>query len=133
MPFEIHWEPRGACKRFHGFVTMDDLLHSVHCVEGDCRFDDVRYVINDFLAIEGHDVSETQVRMLAAIDNGAAHTNPNIRIAVVTDRDEVRMLARVYAAPPLGPYPTAVFSSMDEARRWVHAPGRPVHPRMRLP
>ncbi|CAG0950374.1 hypothetical protein RHDC4_00041 [Rhodocyclaceae bacterium] len=126
MPFEIQWEPRGAYKRFHGFVAMDDLIQAAQRVEGDPRFDDIRYVINDFLAIEGHGVTDIQVRMLAAMDSGAAFTNPNIRIAVVTDRDEVRALVGIYTAPPLNAYPTETFSTLAQARDWLSRPGDPL-------
>lgn len=119
MPFEIQWESRGAYKRFHGFITMDDLIQAAQRIEGDPRFDDMRYVINDFLAIAGHAVTDTQVRMLAAMDVGAAYTNPNIRIAVVTDRDEVRALTRAYTAPPLNAYPTRIFATLNGAREWL--------------
>lgn len=121
MPFEVQWEPRGAYKRFHGFVSGDDILEAIKEITADSRFDELRYVINDFLGVERYSVSEIQVQLAAANDYGASITNPNIRIVIVTKDEDVKRLAQLYAAPPLQPYPTEVFESVAEARNWIQS------------
>lgn len=119
MPFEIEWEPRGLRTRFHGLVSGADILRHSTAIDNDPRFDSLRYVIADFLEADLHSISETDVMLVSANDYGAAHTNPNIRVAIVTTDERVRSLARLYAAPPLEPYPTEVFRSVVEARDWI--------------
>lgn len=117
--YEILWEPRGTVKRFYGHVTDAQLMQSVIDIEGDHRFDTLRYVINDFLEVASFDVSAANVRIIAAIDAAAALTNPNIKVAIVATDAQVHALAEVYASAPTKPYPTAVFATTAAARNWV--------------
>jgi hypothetical protein len=119
VAFEIVWEARGACKRFFGHVSDDDLMESVADIEGDPRFDDLRYVINDFLGVASFAITEENVLAISAIDAAAAISNPNIKIAVVATDLQVQALAKVYATSPWNAYPTAVFSNIEEARAWL--------------
>lgn len=121
MAFEIAWEPRGVCKRFFGYVTDEELLQGLIKVESDHRFDTLRFVINDFLGVEGFAVTEDSVSLLAAIDKAAALSNPNIVIAVVATDAQVQALARLYAGSPMNVYPTEIFPGVAEARSWISA------------
>lgn len=122
MAFEIVWEIRGAYKRFRGHVTDEELLQSSILVEGDSRFDSLRYVINDFLAVESYSVSEAKVRIVSAIDAAAALSNPHIRIAIVATDQQIHALAELYVASPLNAYPTQIFGDIEDARAWLAVP-----------
>lgn len=119
MSYEIIWEPRGAVKRFFGRVTSHDMLQSVVDTESDARFDDLRYVINDFLDIEELDLANIDIQEIAAIDGAAAKSNPRITIAVVTIHDEIVALTNQYAGSPFNAYPIKAFSTSAEARSWL--------------
>ncbi len=119
MAFELVWEPRGVYKRFYGYVTDTELMDSVVTIESDARFDGLRFVINDFLGVEGFAVSEDNILTISAIDNAASRTNPNIKIAVVATDQRVHDLANIYADSPLNAYPTAIFPTPDAARTWL--------------
>ncbi len=119
MAYEIVWESRGAYKRYFGHVTDEELMQSLIKIESDPRFDDIRYVINDFLEVEGFAVSEDSVRVLSALDNAAASSNPNIRIAIVATDLQIQALAELYAGSPLNVYPTDIFLNSGAARAWL--------------
>lgn len=119
MAFEIVWEDRGASKRFFGHVTDEELMQSVVEVEGDPRFDELRYVINDFLGVDSFAVSAANVHTISAIDGAAALTNPNIRIAIVATDAQILALAKLYAASPWNVYPTGIFPDSATARAWL--------------
>ena len=119
--YELHWGERGVVKRYVGTVTAHDVIQSAVDVERDSRFDDLRYVINDFLEIVDVAVTGLEIERLAAIDKGAFETNPKIRIAIVTDRDDVVGLAREYADSPVHVYPTRIFSTLRSAKEWLGA------------
>lgn len=120
MAYVIHWETLGVYRKYHGHVGGDELLASIQRIEADGRFDHIRYVINDFLAVAGHDVSAVQLRLIAAIDQAATLSNPNIRVAIVATDAPILALAQHYvaAAPP---YPTEIFPSVAAARAWIAA------------
>lgn len=119
MGFEIVWEARGACKRFFGHVSDDELMDAVADIEGDARFDELRYVINDFLQVDSFGVTEETVLAISAIDAAAALSNPHIKIAVVATDSQIQTLAELYAASPWNAYPTEIFSTIEAARAWL--------------
>lgn len=122
MGYEIIWESgggqSGAYKRFFGHLSEQEFLDATLAIESDPRFDSMQFAINDFLGVSSFAVSEKSVRMLSAIDNGAALTNPNIRIAVVTTNPQVEALAHIYATA-YRPFPVAVFPDLDAAHDWI--------------
>lgn len=121
MGYAIIWEPpAGVIKRYYGEVTGDELLESVLQTEGDLRFDVYRYVINDFTDCTALSVSEDVLEEIAAIDKAAYHLNPRIGIAIVATHPQTVAAAEAYVNSPLRLYPTQIFSSMEEARRWLN-------------
>lgn len=119
MPFETTWERHGAYKKFHGHVPAEELVRSVTDIHGDARFDDLRYVINDFLDVASFTVTEDTVRYIAAIDSAAARSNPNIQVALVASDVQMQALADHYIVSPWTVFHTQLFGSVEEARAWV--------------
>ncbi len=119
MGYEIIWEPRGVVKRFFCEVTSQDMLQSVAETEGDSRFDELRFVINDFLEITGLSSSHHDVEEVAAIDSIAAITNPRIKVAIVTTSPVVKEMGEGYINSPLNHYPTKIFQTLEDARNWI--------------
>ena len=98
------------------------MLEAAGQILGDSRFDALRYVINDFLDCTEQRVSLMEIEEMAAIDGSAATYNRHIRIAVVATNPEVVEAANAYASNPFAAHPTRVFSSMNDARRWLEMP-----------
>ncbi|HEX8986882.1 MAG TPA: hypothetical protein VF816_02895 [Rhodocyclaceae bacterium] len=126
MPFEVHWEPpRGAYKKFTGHLDDEQLVRSVTALHGDPRFDDLRYVINDFLEVLSYSITDDTIMYIAALDGAAARSNPGIRVALVISEAHEKALAARYAASPLNGYPTRIFNDVQEARAWAVQPSSP--------
>lgn len=119
MPYQIHLENNGAYKQFSGHVTAEEFVNSAFEVQGDLRFDEFRYVINDFGAVSSHNVNHINVQMVAAYSKGALRTNAKIVIVVVTTDDEISLLAKKFSSPPLASYPLHIFPTLAEARLFV--------------
>jgi len=119
VSYEIIWEPRGVIKLYSALVTDNEMIQSVVDTEKDARFDELRYVINDFLGITGISMTKDSVEEISVRDRGAACTNPNIRIAVVATHPEIIALTIAYANSPLNAYPTKIFATLAEARSWL--------------
>ncbi|MDE1948446.1 MAG: hypothetical protein KGL43_01455 [Burkholderiales bacterium] len=119
MSYEIHWEPRGAVKRYSGAVDGNELIGALVAVEESAQFDELRWVINDFLAASSVTCSLDEVQTIASIDMAAALTNPTIVIAVVATNAEIVALAQQYAESPMNTYPTRIFATLAEARAWL--------------
>jgi hypothetical protein len=122
MSYEVIWEPRGAIKRFWGTVSSQDMIRSVIETEADARFDRLRYVINDFLAVSLIAFSAADVSEIATMDLGASRTNSAIKIAIVATLAELVEFGRQYADSDLNVYPTKIFATMAAARTWTAEP-----------
>ncbi len=120
MPYEMVWEARGLYRRYYGRGTDQEVLDSARLTESSERYDELRYVILDFLDVEEVTlVNPAFIREITAQDFGAALSNPCIKFAVVTRHPEIRRLAREYATHPLCSYPLQIFDTVADARAWV--------------
>jgi hypothetical protein len=122
MPFANVWEPRGVCTQFSGFVTAEEYVRSAEEICADPRFDDLRFVIKDLLAIDGHSIDRAAVEPIAAIRYGARYTNPNIYLILLTADPRLAPLAQPDSKSFLrGLYDTCAFADEAAARRWLAA------------
>ena len=120
MGYDIIWQPpNGLIKRHFGHVTSSEVLAANIQAEADHRFDSLKYVINDFSDCTGLTVLPSVNAEIAAIDNAASASNPNIRIAIVATHPELVSTGNSYANNPLTNFTTRVFSSMKEAQSWL--------------
>jgi hypothetical protein len=87
--------------------------------QADERFMDLRYVLHDFLKCTGATFSTQRTRELSAIDSAAAVSNPRIRIAVVTDREDVLAMVHAYLEAGFPGFELRVFASVPAARAWL--------------
>lgn len=121
MGYELKWEARGVIKCFFGRVDSDQVMRSVEATEADPRFDNYHYVINDFLSCTEFSLSEERLEEIAAIDGAAARLNPRIKVAVVATLPSVIEAAKQYATSPLTSYTTRIFSTLEDARKWIES------------
>jgi hypothetical protein len=122
MAFTNIWEAGGVCTRFTGFVTAEEYVRSAEEICADARFDDLRFVIKDLLAIDDHAIEHEACDPIAAIRYGARFTNPNIYIVLLTADERLVPFAHPKAGSFLhGLYETHAFASDSAARRWLAA------------
>ena len=123
MPFENIWGHRSVYKRFFGQLTVAEFMRSVDLVQGDPRFDDLAYTLNDFTHATLPPLTEADVKTFAAFGLGASYTNPKIKIAVVTQHDTTRAMALRYAAASR--FELQVFTTLAQALTWIPAKYHP--------
>ena len=122
MPYTNVWEPRGVCTQFSGFVTAEEYVRSAEDICADPRFDELRFVIKDLLAIDGHSIDREAVEPIAAIRYGARYTNPNIYLILLTADPRLAPLAQPDSKSFLrGLYDSCAFADEAAARRWLAA------------
>ena len=74
MPYDLTWEPRGVYKRCTGTLSFQEYARSQERVLGDERTDDLYYVINDLLAVEGYSITMDQVEYRAVFNRVTSTT-----------------------------------------------------------
>lgn len=120
MPYKNTWEQRGVYRVFSGKITGEEILEAVQKVEADARFDKIKYVINNFLDVTEIDVSPKDIKIIAAIDTAAALSNSDIKIAQLATDPQIAALNVLYSeAAGSSPYPTKVFHTLEDARKWI--------------
>jgi hypothetical protein len=100
-------------------VTTGEFFESIDHFQGDSRFLNARYSINDFTDVLGHNIGTRDVMRFAAFGAGAYYSNPNIKIAIVTQDKAIADLIGVYAGTGVVGFPLKIFPDLSEARLWV--------------
>ena len=120
MDYQNVWEAEGVYRKYYGTLTGKIIREAVEKVEGDPRFDRIRYVLNDYLDNTDMNVTESELKAIAAIDSIASITNKNIKIAqVTTHQDIIDLVTRYDNRLEENTYQTRVFSNLADARQWL--------------
>ena len=124
MPYRLTWERDGLYRQYHGDVTIAERRASFDAICSDPRFDNLRYVITDYLEVTTYEVTTTATAEIAALHIGPLITNPRLVIAAVAVRPDVLAAIRDFIGHGFTTNPYRVFSTLEEARRWVGVPPR---------
>jgi hypothetical protein len=119
MPYRLTWEPFGVYREYFGDVTIIERRASFDAICGDRRFDDLRYAITDYLAVQSYEVTSAATAEIAALHIGPLYTNPAIVMAAVTDRSDIIAAIEDFKRYSFTAAPYRVFRTLDEARRWI--------------
>ena len=121
MPAEIIWEKRGVRRHYSGVVTATEFLQSIFSVQSDPRFDSLAYSILDALDVTGTDVSDFDVKAVAAHSIGALNSNSTVKVALVVTDPALLAMAQIFLSPPYSSYPADILSTREEAQAWIRA------------
>lgn len=120
MAHENNWQETGLCRIYTGTVSGEEIFESNLAIHGDPRFDDARYVINDFTRMTAFEILEEDVQKIAIVDNVASISNPKVKIAIVsTDKSFLEWANRYCEAMQGSLYQCKIFSNIDDADKWV--------------
>lgn len=109
----------GACIRYWGEVTIEEVTAVVRRGQATASFTDRRYTIHDFTDIDGFHSKPRAVEGLAATDSGAALTNRRLQVLVVTTLPAIEQMVRDYHAVGVPAFPVRMFASMHATRAWL--------------
>ena len=119
MAYENIWEERGLYRVFSGFTSGKEVLDSNLALHGDPRFDKIKYVLNDFSAIEDFQVSEMDITLIANIDDVAARSKQSLKIAIIATHDPLLEWIYKYGEKMVDSvFETQLFETLAEAKKW---------------
>lgn len=121
MPYELTWEDNGVYKRFYGIVTGDEYIESIHKTHGNSKFDYLKYSILDYSDVEGHTISTTDFKRIAAYFKGAYEVNNRIVVAVIVTRKDLLEVVNRFDSLPFASYPFIIVTTLEEARDWIRS------------
>lgn len=120
MPCETRWEPHGLYRKFAGNVSSRDIFDSIKQVEGDSRFNDLRYSIFDCLEMRSEDLPDAERESLAVQLLCEAQSHPRTLIAFLTKDEYARAKIERLKGLNISPYRLEVFSTVVQARIWIN-------------
>ena len=117
---QYKWEEKGLCRQFTNKISGEEVLKMNLKLQGDSRFDDIRYVINDFTEIVDFDFSDIDIQKISVMDQAASMSNPNIKIAIVSTLEPLLVWIKLYCESMKGsPYKCEIFDHIDNAHKWA--------------
>jgi hypothetical protein len=120
MPHTLNWGDGGLFRTFTGTVTGTEIIDSNLMMHGDRRFDDIKYVVNNFSEMEDCLISEEELIILKTVDDVAALTNKDLKIAIIMTNEAFIPLARFYCeAMREAAYEADLFANLNEAHQWA--------------
>ena len=119
MPYKIVWEPAGVYRQYVGDVSIVDRRASLEIIGADRRFDDLRYAITDYLAVDRYEVTPESTAEIAALHIGPLFTNPQIIIVAVAQRQDILDYIADFKRYRFTQAPYHVFPTLPEARTWI--------------
>ena len=120
MAHQNEWEDLGLYRIFTNKVTGAEILTSNLELQGDHRFDEITYVLNDFTQIDDFDVTDIDLNKIAVMDDVAAKSNPDIKIAIVATLEPFREWAEIFVELMKDtPFACTLFDSVEDARKWI--------------
>ena len=107
-------------RKFTNHVSGKEVLNINLTIQGDPRFDDIKYVINDFTQIIDFDFSDMDIQKIMVTDNAAAKSNPNLKIALILTLEPLLEWANLYCEYMKdSPYTCAIFDNIPDAKKWI--------------
>ena len=120
MAYKNEWKEKGLHRQFTGVITGREVLKSNIYIQGDERFDDIKYVFNDFTQIEGFEISDINIAEIAAIDNVAAIHSHKLKIIILaTNKDFLEWADHYLTHMDESPFDVVIFEDMELALKSI--------------
>jgi len=120
MANSIQWEERGLQRQFTGKISGREILGSNLSLQGNEKFDQLRFIVNDFAGVTAFELTDHDIAAIASIDNVASKTNAYIRIAIIVKLESLRVWANLYIEKMQGSsFKCKIFDNSESAYRWA--------------
>lgn len=120
MSHQDKWEKDGLYRHFTGKVSGEEILDANLNIQGDVRFLDIKYVINDFTQTTEFDSTKTDVAKIVTFDNVVSISKKQLKIAIVATLDSLLPWVNLYCEKMQNaPYDVKVFDNMNDALQWA--------------
>ena len=120
MSYTNTWETGGLYRKFTDTISGDEILKSNFELHTDPKFQEIKYIINDFMEVTGHSIQASQTKVYAVTDDMISKTKGKLKIALVVTQDPLIALANSYREEMIGKlFECEIFHTIEDAREWV--------------
>ena len=120
MSYKIQWEPKGVLLDYSGSVDIDDFDNAyVELMESN-KFDELRYIINNFLDINAIEFDLDDIDKRVHFMKAMEKSNDSISFVTVSNNQDVLAFAGIIEVGLLeSSWSCELFSSIGETREWI--------------
>lgn len=120
MPHTNTWKPGGLYRKFTGEITGAEILEANFALYDDPKFQNIKYVINDFTEITDHSVETSHTEVYAKTDDLISDTKGELKVALVVNQAAHISLANNYRELMKDTsFECEIFQTVEDARNWV--------------
>ncbi|RDH86054.1 MAG: hypothetical protein DIZ80_00865 [endosymbiont of Galathealinum brachiosum] len=120
MPHKNTWETEGLYREFTGEINGDEILEANFELHSSPEFNDIKYIINDFLGVTGYSIETAHTKAYAVTDEMISFSKGKLKIALVVNQEPLIALANGYRDQMLGKlFECEIFPAIEDARKWV--------------
>ncbi|MDH5425516.1 MAG: hypothetical protein OEY29_11005 [Gammaproteobacteria bacterium] len=122
MSYQLIWNEKGATAEFKGTINLLELKEILSQFYGSPKFDEIRYLIINLLEVDKLEITDSNFRLVGAMDAAAAISNPHIKIAVITENKKVLELFESYEkGASSSSWEVKYFPNLNNANNWLLA------------
>ena len=122
MAYQITWKENAVVFTFYGELDINEVHKASGALHGDARFDELKYVIANFLEADLKKIEMTQIEEHAAIDYAASLSVPRMKVALVAQdfsSSAEKCTRYIEESKCFGsPWEILVFNSFEDAEAW---------------
>jgi hypothetical protein len=122
MAYQITWKRNAVVFNFFCELNIHEINKASGTLHGDARFDELKYVIADFLEADLKKIEMTQIEEPAAIDYAASMSVPRMKVALIAQdfsSSAEKCTRYIEESKRFGsPWEIRVFNSLEDADAW---------------
>jgi len=120
MPYTNTWEAEGLYRKFIGRISGHEILESNFELHIDPNFQQIKYIINDFIHVTEHSIQANHTKIYASTDEIIAETKGKLKVALVVTQNSLIALANNYREEMIDKkFECEIFQTVENARKWV--------------
>ena len=119
MAHRLMWKGNKACFIFSGVLDWNALNAADSQLYGHPNFDKVYCSVYDLSGVESINLNEEDLLVTSTLDKGASRWNKKLRLAIITNNDEMRRYAEQYVdLMQDSSWTIMIFNTRKEAEEW---------------
>lgn len=120
MAYKNEWKEKGLHRQFTGIITGKEVLKANLYIQADERFNNIKYVFNDFTQIEDFEISHVNIAEIATIDNFASKQHEKIKIIILaTNKGFLEWAGRYLTQMDVSPFDVVICEDMESALKSI--------------
>ena len=124
MAVKTTWEENGVHWQLTGVVPFQQILNTIEGFYNDVRSDRAKYQLINASKLDAFEVTERDMKCVAAFDYGASKTIKNLKVACVANNPENKKVFELYIEGSRNlnsSWKFQIFDNLETAREWVES------------